>query len=71
MKTWDESHKERFEILSNKMKFHPRTDTHEWYFELDITNLYFDELAFMVEYLQAIGELRMKMNITTPRPDSF
>ena len=69
--SWDKVHKERFEVLSNKMKFVPENDGHEWHFELNnINRIYFDELAFMIEYLQAIGEMRMKINATSPR-DKF
>ena len=67
MNSWDGNSKKNFEILSNKMKFVPASNGHEWHFELDIQNLYFDELAFMIEYLEAIGELRFKANATTPR----
>lgn len=68
--SWDKTHKENFEVLSRKMKFIPAQNGHDWYFELDIKNLYFDELAFMIEYLQAIGEMRFKINATSPR-DKF
>ena len=67
IKKWDEQKRHNFEVLSNKMKFIPRTKDHEWYFEMDLKNLYFDELAFMIEYLQAIGEMRFRVNIGQER----
>ena len=69
MNHWDKKHKRNFDdILRHKIGFIPADDGHEWYFDLkDTKRLYFDELAFMIEYLEAIGEMRFKVNATKPR----
>lgn len=69
MNSWDKSHRDIFKALSHKMKFVPKKGSHDWHFELKpgTINLYFDELAFMIEYLQAIGEMRMNIHATSPR----
>ena len=67
MINWDQHHIDNFDVLSNKIKFIPRTKDKEWYFELNIKNMYFDDLAFMIEFLQGIGEMRFKVNTSISR----
>lgn len=73
MNSWDKKHEKNFDVLFGKMKFIPSNRNEEWHIELapGTRNLYFDEIAFMIEYLEAIGELRFKANTGSPRKDLF
>lgn len=67
MTHWDKSKKENFQIISRRITFVPEDHGHKWHFSIDNRyNLYFDELALMIDYLQAINELRFTSNTTRP-----
>lgn len=64
---WDAEKKENFKIISNRVKWVPKNGVQQAHFSLgDSYNLYLDELFIMVDYLQAIGEMRLASNSQEP-----
>lgn len=70
MNSWDKKQIKNFEVISERIKFvrEPKSNTmFRYHFDIDGRyNLYFDELALMIQYLQAIGEMRFLVNQTEP-----
>ena len=68
--SWDKKQIDNFETINYRIRFvQERKDNllNRWHFDLDgCYNLYFDELAIMIQYLQAIGEMRFVVNQTEP-----
>lgn len=61
--TWDNEKKENFKVISHRVKWVPGVGGHQAHFCIaDSYNLYLDELFIMINFLQAIGDLRFNPN---------